>query len=261
MQQAKPLVPWMGGKRRLADIILPLIPPEHLCYVELFVGAGAIFFAKQSAKVEVLNDVNQDLITLYRVVKNHKDEFLRQLEDIPVSRQLFEDWRSIDPKSLTDIQRAARFFYLQHTCFGAQIEGQSFGMATTSCAPRLSNAEQNVAAVQKKIQRAYIEQGSWSKCFERYDREYTFFYADPPYWQTAGYACEFGFDQYELLADKMRNMLGKMMISINDHPDIRAVFEGLTMVEVNIDYTVSGKATPAKELIILNYEPPKSGLF
>ena len=75
---ASPIIPWLGGKRRLADRLLPYFPPHH-CYVEPFAGGAAMFFLRpMAADVEVLNDVNGELINLYRVVKHHLEEFVRQ---------------------------------------------------------------------------------------------------------------------------------------------------------------------------------------
>lgn len=74
---SKPIIPWMGGKSRLAKDILPLFP-QHTCYVEPFAGAAALFFKKEPSKAEVLNDVNGDLVNLYRVVKHHLEEFVHQ---------------------------------------------------------------------------------------------------------------------------------------------------------------------------------------
>ena len=72
---SSPIIPWMGGKRRLADRLIPLFPP-HECYVEVFAGGGALYFLRpQPAPVEVLNDINGDLVTLYRVVQNHLEDF------------------------------------------------------------------------------------------------------------------------------------------------------------------------------------------
>lgn len=73
-----PLAGWLGGKMRLAKRIVPLIPPHHT-YIEPFAGGAWIFFRKDPAPVEVLNDLNADVVTLYRVVKNHHEEFLRQM--------------------------------------------------------------------------------------------------------------------------------------------------------------------------------------
>ena len=100
---SSPIIPWMGGKRRLADRLIPLFPP-HECYVEVFAGGGALYFLRpQPAPVEVLNDINGDLVTLYRVVQNHLEEFVRQFKWALSSRQIFEWQKMTCPETLTDI--------------------------------------------------------------------------------------------------------------------------------------------------------------
>lgn len=116
-QQHAPIIPWVGGKRRLAKHILPLFP-DHTCYVEPFCGAAALYFLKPQAKVEVLNDVNGELVNLYRVVKHHMDEFVRQFRWALTSRQMYKWLQATPEETLTDVQRAARFFYLQKNSFG-----------------------------------------------------------------------------------------------------------------------------------------------
>lgn len=83
--QTLPIVPWIGGKRRLAKHILPLFP-AHECYVEPFCGAAALYFLKVPGKIEVINDINGELVNLYRVVKHHLEEFVRQFKWALVSR-------------------------------------------------------------------------------------------------------------------------------------------------------------------------------
>lgn len=250
-----PIIPWIGGKRRLAKHILPMFP-EHQCYAEPFCGAAALFFMKGPSKTEVINDINGELINLYRVVQNHLEEFYRQFKHALVSRQIYE-WLKITPTEiLTDIQRAARFYYLQKMSFGGKIESQSFGVAP-SAKPRLNllRLEQDLSDAHLRLSRAYIENLSWDKLIEKYDREYSLFYCDPPYWQTEGYGVKFGFEQYERLAKLARTIKGKMIISHNDHPDIRALFDGMKITEANIKYTVGGveKSPITTELIIQNW--------
>ena len=132
----RPVIPYIGGKTRLAKEIIPLFQ-EHICYVEPFCGAAGIFFAKEPSEVEVLNDINGELINLYRVIQNHLEEFIRQFKWALSSRQVFEWQKMTVPETLTDIKRAARFFYLQKSGFGGRVEGQSFGTGTTS-GPRLN---------------------------------------------------------------------------------------------------------------------------
>jgi len=109
------------------------------CYVEVFAGGTALYFMRpQAAPVEVLNDINGDLVTLYRVVQNHLEEFVRQFKWALSSRQVFEWQKMTRPETLTDIQRAARYFYLQHHAFAVKVTGQTFGTATTGPAIRRS---------------------------------------------------------------------------------------------------------------------------
>lgn len=265
---AKPLVPWIGGKRKLADHILPLFP-EHNCYVEPFSGAAALFFLKESSKFEVLNDINGDMVNLYRVVKYHLEELYNQFKWVLTSRQNWEWMQKTPPETLTDIQRAARFMYLQKLAFGGKVEGQSFGTSTTS-RPRFNifTLEQDLADAHFRLSNTTIEHLDWKRIIEKYDRPGTLFYCDPPYWQTEGYGISFDFKEYEKMAELAKSIKGHMIISINDHPDIRETFNALSVIEVDYKYTVGGsnKASDCVELIYGNWsEFPKArgqqGLF
>jgi len=252
----KPIVPWIGGKRRLAKSILPLFG-EHECYVEPFSGAAALFFLKEPAKAEVLNDVNGEIVNLYRVVQHHLDEFVRQFRWSLVSREIFKWLQATPSETLTDIQRAARFFYLQKLCFGGKIHGQTFGTVTTS-RPRLNllRLEEDLSDAHVRLANATIEHLDWAKCVTRYDRLHTLFYCDPPYWGTEGYGVPFGLEQYDRLADLARTIQGRMIVSVNDIPEMRTAFAGLHMDSVTIAYTVGGGAKPTEamnELIIRNW--------
>ncbi|MEG1043097.1 MAG: DNA adenine methylase, partial [Pseudomonas sp.] len=85
----------------------------------------------------------------------------------------------------------------------------------------------------------------------------------PPYWQTAGYGVDFPFEQYEQMAEFMRTCKGKVMVSINDHPDIRAAFDGFHFEQLDIRYTTAnqrhGQADVTGELVIMNWEPSQLG--
>lgn len=253
----KPIIPWMGGKRRLAKHILPVFKP-HKAYLEPFCGGAALFFMKEPSTVEILNDINGDIVNLYRVVKNHKDEFLRQFDNCIVSRADFVAFKQTPVASLTDIQRAARFFFLQKMAFGARSINPSFGTATTA-PPRfnLRTIERDINAAHTRLQRVYIESMDWLTCARRYAKPHSLIYMDPPYWQTAGYGTEFEFDNYIAMADFAQKTKAQVVISINDTPDIRATFKGrgLRIRTVDVTYTVGGAsadAGPSPELIITN---------
>ncbi|EDA7590069.1 MULTISPECIES: DNA adenine methylase [Enterobacteriaceae] len=254
-EQSLPIVPWIGGKRRLAKHILPLFP-AHTCYVEPFCGAAALYFLKTPSKIEVINDINGELVNLYRVVKHHLEEFVRQFKWALVSRQIYKWLQDTPEETLTDIQRAARFYYLQKQAFGGKVADHTFGTSTTS-APRfnLLRIEEELSMAHLRLSRTLIEHLDWHQCIERYDRPHTLFYCDPPYWGTEGYGVEFGLEIYDHMAELARSTKGKMIISVNDIPEMRQAFNGLNIQTVDISYNlkVTGKATPRKELVICNF--------
>lgn len=255
---ALPIVPWIGGKRRLADKLLPLVAQQaHTCYVEPFCGAAALFFLRpDKVKTEVLNDISGDMVNLYRVVQHHLEEFVRQFRWALASRQVFEWAQMAQPETLTDIQRASRFFLLQKLGFGGKVEGRTFGTATTTPARlNLLRIEEDLSQVHLRLNGVYIEHLAWARCVEKYDRPHTLFFMDPPYWGTEGYGVPFGLEQYDLMAQLMRSMAGRTIVTVNDVPEMRTAFAGLTMERVSITYSVGAASTrrPTGELVIRNW--------
>jgi len=253
---AKPIIPWIGGKRRLAKHLLPLFP-AHQCYVEPFAGGAALYFMKEPSEVEVLNDINGDLVNLYRVIKHHLGEFVQQFRWALVSRQMYDWLKETPPEPLTDIQRAARFFYLQKMAFGGTVASQTFGTATTT-APRMNllRIEEDLSTTHLRLSRTYIEHLPWAACMRRYDRAHTLFYLDPPYWGTEGYGVDFGLEEYALMADMARSTKGKVIVSVNDIPEMRSTFAGLEIERVETSYTVGGgrrNKVVSGELMIRNF--------
>jgi DNA adenine methylase len=252
-----PILAWPGGKRRLAKKLLPLFESRiHTCYVEEFAGGGSMFFMRTPAEVEVLNDVNGEVINLYRVIKNHLDEFAKEFRFAVASRQIFEWNKETPPHVLTDIQRAARFLYIQKLAFGAKISSQTFGTSPSS-PPRFNvlRLEEDLSQAHLRLSRVWIEHLDWETCLKKWDRDYTLHFMDPPYWETEGYGVPFELEQYEKLAEAMRTMKGSAVLTINDHPEMRRIFKGYAMDSVDINYTIGGGGTGKgrKELIYRNW--------
>ncbi len=254
--KAMPLIPWIGGKRRLAKDILPRFP-DHTCYVEPFCGAAALLFLKEPSKSEVINDVHSDLVCLYRVVQHHLDEFMRQFRWALASRQIYTWLKDTHTDTLTDIQRAARFFFLMKMGFGGKVDSQTFGTGTTGKARlNLLRLEEDLSAVHLRLHQVFIEHLDWQQCMARYDRKHTLFYCDPPYFGTEGYGVDFGLSQYALMADGLRSMSGKALVSVNDIPEMRKAFAGLPMVQLKTTYTVGASGvgrSQRSELLIANF--------
>lgn len=247
---AHPIIPWPGGKRRLLRHLLSEIP-DHTTYAEVFAGGAALLLAKEPSAAEVLNDLDGELVRLYRCVQHHLEELVRQFRWSLVSREMFRWTQLQHPETLTDIQRAARFYYMQRTAWGGKVSGRTFGVSPAG-PPRLNllRMEEDLSQAHIRLSRVTIEHLPWRQCIERYDRPGTLFFLDPPYWETEGYGIEFGREQYDELAATMRNLQGKAILTINDHPVMRKAFRGFRVEQVGINYTIGGpKPKKASELI------------
>src|ERR1022692_4461034 len=119
---------YIGGKNRLAAKIIALLP-EHTTYVEPFAGGAQVFFHKRPSEVEVLNDLDGEIVNLLRVCQWHHEELIRHLKYTVASRSWFDLLAKTDPATLTDIQRAGRFFYLEKNCFGGLVVKQHYHYA------------------------------------------------------------------------------------------------------------------------------------
>jgi DNA adenine methylase len=256
----KSFLAWVGGKSQLTDKIIPLIPP-HTCYCEVFAGAAWMLFRKDESKVEIINDINSDLVTLYRVIKNHLEEFIRTLKWLLVARDEYDRFMLMEPSTMTDIQRSVRFFYIMKTGFGARLKGQSFGIAASQPSRfNLLRIEEELSDAHLRLSRVYVENRPFKAVIDRFDKPETFFYIDPPYWGCENYYGNglFSRDDFTVLRDRLAQLKGKFIMSINDVPEIRELFKDFTILEVPTKYSLSQNGIKSvTELLILNYEPPK----
>jgi DNA adenine methylase len=223
----KPLVSWAGGKRRLLKYLLPLIPP-HTGYVEAFGGGGAMLFAKDPSPVEVFNDINGELINLMRQVKYHPQEMLLELTLTPNSRELFKLF--LGNPGLTEIQRAARFLMINRWSFGGM--SRNYGTSKTSAGSagnlRKTGVLANISDVCQRLDRVNIENEDWRKLISRYDAEKTFFFFDPPYTECGTTSYEpWNADTMQEFRNALRLLKGRWLLTVNDSPSIREIFQGL----------------------------------
>jgi len=263
---AAPVAPWIGGKRRLAGLIIErLAAIPHDTYVEPFVGMGGVFLRRPfRAKAEVLNDLSRDVATLFRVLQRHYPFFLDMLRWRLTSRAEFERLLAENPDTLTDLERAARFLYLQRTAFGGKVAGRHFGVSPASAGrfdvTRLSAILEEVHA---RLAGVVIECLPYQALIPRYDRPGTLFYLDPPYWGSEGDygAGIFGRDDFERLAQLLAGLRGRFVLSLNDVPGVREVFAGFAMERVETTYSIAGGAGSGRgkvaEVLITN--PPSRG--
>lgn len=260
----RPAAGYIGGKRNLARTIVPIIDAtDHAFYAEPFVGMGGIFLRRRRRpSAEAINDASGDVATLFRVLQEHYPYLIDMLRWRVASRAEFDRLLALDPTRLTDLQRAARFLYLQKLGFGGKVNGRHFGVSPGQSARfDVSKLEPLLADIHERLCGVWIEQLDFAPFIGRYDRADALFYLDPPYWGSEDdYGAElFGRGDFDRLAVALRAVRGKFLMSINDCPAVRQCFEGFGMRAVETTYFVSGMkngGTRAGELLISNFEPP-----
>ena len=251
-----PVAPWLGGKRLLAKRVCVRIDTiAHTTYAEPFVGMGGVFLRRRARpRTEVINDLSRDVSTLFRILQRHYPQFIETLRFQLTTRPEFERLCATDPDTLTDLERAARFLYLQRTAFGGKVRGQGFGVSKDRPARfNLTTLESMLEDLHTRLSSVVIECLPWDAFIPRYDGVGTLFYLDPPYW---GHEGDYGKglfvrEDFARLAEMLHAIKGRFILSINDHPEIREMFAWADLEEVETLYSANAKANRrVKELLI-----------
>lgn len=256
----RPVAPYLGGKRNLAKRLVAMIDQiDHTTYAEPFVGMGGVFLRRiHQPKAEVINDINKELATFYRILQRHYVPFMDMMKFQITTRAEFDRLVKTDPTTLTDLERAARFLYLQRTAFGGKVSGRNFGVSVersgrfdiTKLGPMLDDLHTRLSGV-------VIECLPYGDFITRYDRVSTLFYLDPPYF---GGEDDYGknvFERadFEKLSELLRGLSGRFILSLNDTPEVRDIFAGFTMEDVQVNYSIAKQGESRRaygELIISN---------
>jgi len=247
-------LPYIGGKHRLAATIIALFP-KHTTYVEAFAGGAQVFFRKDPSDVEVLNDLDYDIVNFYRVCQSHYEELVRYLRFTVASRQWFSILRATDPATLTDIQRAARFLYLQKNSFGGLIVKQNFHYGVTKTSNfNPARIPEIIEAAHQRLARVQIESLPYEQVLQKYDRPTTLFYLDPPYWERKLYKFNFKEKDFIALEQHVGKVKGRVILSLDDHPKVRDLFKAYHIERKEIFYSAQQKSGARYgELLIMNF--------
>ena len=252
---------YIGGKRLLAKRLAERINAvPHDLYAEVFMGMGGVFFKRTSApKTEVINDVSKDVATFFRCLQNHYQALLDMLKWQLSSRNEFERLMGQDPDTLTDLQRSVRFLYLQRLTFGGKVAGRTFGVDTTSPARfDIQRLIPLLEAAHERLSGVWIECKPWQAFIKQWDREHSLFFLDPPYWGFENYYGKDKFDrsQFSEISETLKGLRGRFIMTLNDVPEVRELFDWADIEPVELTYSVGGvNGKKVKELIISS---PKS---
>ena len=249
---------WVGGKKALRDEILARFPRNYKRYIEVFGGAGWVLFHKPPGNdFEVFNDFNSNLVNLYRCVREQPEALRDELRYMLNSRLDFEYMKGMlhSQAMLPDVRRAAYYYALIRYSYAA-------GTSTFGSQPHaMWNNFPLIESAAGRLQKVVIENKDCVKLIRQYDRPESFFYCDPPYYNADQYyeaVSTNGFD-HAGLADALLGIKGKFLLSYNDCPEIRALYdrpgivvEGISRLSNIAQRYENGKQYP--ELLISNYD-------
>jgi len=260
---------WVGGKSRLRKPIIDLLPP-HTCYVEPFAGAAWVLFGKPPSDVEILNDIDQELVTFFRVVKEKPEELIASFEWELVSRAEFNRLAKLAPAQLTDAQRAHRFYYLIMAGWGGELNYPRFQTSITDgghgnrLIGALKTLRERLQPIHERLRTVIIENLDWRECLDRYDRTGTVMYIDPPYpGNGANYAHNMReWEAHHELAERLNRARCKWILSSYDIPEIREMFGKHFIISVQSASGMTVKKDDNsrvlnREVLITNFAPPR----
>ena len=267
MKSLNSFMSWIGGKKSLRELIVNLFPLYYERYIEVFGGAGWILFHKNPGNdFEVYNDFNSLLVNLYRCVRDKPNELIDALRYCLNSREDFDYVKNCLARDspATDVQKAAWFYQLIRYSYASGLT--SFGSQPHDIWGNFPLIEQ----AHRRLAKVVIENKDFEKLIRQYDRPVSFFYCDPPYFETEGYYKNVGEDGFTekdhiRLRDTLMNAQGKFLLSYNDCEFIRGLYDApgiqidaYTRIN-NIKQRYDGGAQ-FPEILIANYDMQERGL-
>jgi DNA adenine methylase len=261
--------PYPGGKTPYWKRIVPYFPSHHT-YVEPFGGSAAVLLNKEPSYAEVLNDVDGDIVHFFEVLREQRDDLVDWLQHVPYSRDVFEEWADdywagVRPED--DIERAGRWLYLRFSNFNAALDRRN-GFKTggkRNEARSFRSAIEDLEEICDRLREVTIENQDYSGVIERYDREDTLLYLDPPYVDPNRNYYRQGSDEpfdHASLVDELRDVEGYWVCSYGTLPDglgdLATVVESY---EARYSMRYADRRDEAEERLAMNYDPKEVPRF
>lgn len=254
--------PYPGGKGREAGWILEKVPP-HDTFVDVFGGSGAVIYNKPPSTNEVYNDLNDDLVQFFEVLRERPDELYEWVRDVPYARSVYDEWvgdyfagvRPEDP-----VERAGRFFFLRYSQFAADISMRNGFKVRAKRSPSrtFDNARERIDELAERFRDVTIEDRDYSRVFDTYDDTDVdvLFYCDPPYVGGEGYyPGEFSHSEF---VDALGGVESDWMVSYSELPD---GLEDYHVLDRSRRHRMCRAASEATEHLVCNFDPSERDQF
>jgi len=266
----KPFVKWAGGKRQLVNLLIKKIPKHFNRYIEPFVGGGALLF-ELLPKRAIINDINEELINAYLVIRDNVHELIESLKKHKNSEEYYYKIRAVNPKKLSPVERASRFIYLNKTCYNGLYRENSKGEFNVPFGryknPKIFDPE-NLIAISEYLNNADIE---------IYNKDYKevclmaekgdFVYLDPPYYPLSKTSSFTKYTKYDFrerdhieLAEVFRELDKKgcyVMLTNSNSEFIKRLYKDYNIEEIEANRFINCKKEGRKkqkvELLIKNF--------
>ncbi|QZT38724.1 DNA adenine methylase [Halosquirtibacter xylanolyticus] len=260
----KPPITYYGGKQKLVKHLLPLVP-EHNLYAEPFFGGGALFWAKEPSNVEVINDCDRELINFYEVMKRDFEALKGMMDASLHSRTSHNDAQVIlkNPHLFTSVQRAWSIWVLSSQSFSSMLDGAwGYDVKKASTSTKVHNQKLRFQSVyQERLSRVQIESTDAIRIIKSRDRVDSFFYCDPPYYNSdCGHYDGYTLEDYTLLLETLSNIQGKFILSSYPSPILdnftkeKGWYQKEFIQRVSVNNCSRKKDKNKREVITANFE-------
>ncbi len=257
MHTIKPIIRRVGSKWRLAPKLIKLFP-SHTTYCEVFAGTAGILIRKTPSKFEFINDIDSNLTNLFFVLQDKQlfESFMHKVQFMYNNEELFLKYREILQTSEDSLERAAAFYFLYF--FGSSgFSGEPYFQITKKSGRSLRWVdEENLYFFKERMKKVTVLNRCFRKIIPEIDSLTTFFYCDPPYYTIGDKLYQFPFKEkdHKDLADYLKNIKGKFLLSYNVEPEIKELYNWATIEQILVHYSNSPGSTKKRhEFLISNY--------
>jgi len=252
-----------GGKHYAMGILRPFWEQvEHSEYREPFVGGGSVFFNKQLVDVNLLNDMDHELITTYKVISDMRSR-KKLIEMLSQEIATPERWREVlDSKAKSALEIAFKYYYLNRTSFSGKLVSAAWGYREKRSLPPERWSER-IEPCGKKLEDVAFSSSDFQEIIELPSKRPTLLYVDPPYFlppKHKHYRHGFDLSDHVRLGEVLARTPHKFFLTYDDSPEIRKMYKWANIYPVSFFYrvedasAVGGVRRQGFELVISNYD-------